>query len=372
MSKIKRIAFVTNCLEMGGIEKLILEISRELDKNKFLPFIYVFQDNGKLKREFENENIPVFVVSKKRGLAWTLPFKLGNLFKEHEISLINTHNQGPWLYGVIASFLTGIPLLHTEHTTMAYLPKKASRWKYIEWLLALFTKKITTVSKSVADYMVKEEKINNRKIKVIYNGIDPKRYAINIDTALKKKDFSIKESEFVIGNIASLSSKKDQNTLLRAFSLVIQMLPNVRLLIAGDGPLRAELNNLTKNLGIEEKVSFLGNRMDVPELLKILDVFVLSSIMEGFPIVLIEAMAAGVPIVATNVDGNSESVIHNQTGFIVKPKNVTDMANAIFQILSNKEKAMQMGETGTKRVIDLFTFDKMILEYEKTYLEIAK
>jgi glycosyltransferase involved in cell wall biosynthesis len=354
---------------MGGVENLILEICKKLDKNKVSPLVIVFQKDGKLQNEFAKENIPVFIVEKGSGLAYIMPFKLANLFKKNKIDLVNTHNQGAWLYGGIAAKLAGIPLLQTEHTTYAYLPKKAQRWNLLEFGLSLLTQQINTVSKSVADYMIHKEHISKNKIKIIYNGIDPHRYEVKFDVVLKKEKLGIKESEIIIGNIASLSDKKDQSTLLKAFQLVTKQIPNIKLLIAGEGCLRNELINLSKDLGLENKVSFLGNRRDIPELLQTFDLFVLSSIMEGFPIVLLEAMAAGLPIIATDVDGNSESVIHGETGLIVKPRDINEMANAIIQLLTNKEKAQQMGEAGKKRVKEKFTFEKMMQEYERIYLD---
>ena len=145
-------------------------------------------------------------------------------------------------------------------------------------------------------------------------------------------------------------------------------MPEARLVIAGDGPLKNELQFQIEELGLRDAVKLLGNRRDIPELLKIFNLFALSSLREGFPVVLLEAMAAGKPVVSSDVDGNAELVINDETGLIVPSGNPQASAEAIERLAGDRQKAEIMGINGRKRVKTLFSFEKMINGYERIYI----
>ena len=133
--------------------------------------------------------------------------------------------------------------------------------------------------------------------------------------------------------------------------------------MVGDGPLRSALSDTARALHLNGAVTFLGNRRDIPELLRVFDLFVLSSVKEGLPIVLLEAMAAGLPVVATAVDGNPELVVHQETGLLVPPRDAEALAEAICDLLEHPEKAQRMGRRGQERVRQHFSFEKMVQAY---------
>jgi glycosyltransferase involved in cell wall biosynthesis len=215
--------------------------------------------------------------------------------------------------------------------------------------------------------MEERERIASDKITVIHNGIDTKIYSKYVDRDVKRKELNLADSDRIIGNIARFFPNKDHACLLKAFKLVVEKIPSAKLLIAGDGPLRNELLELTEELALTSTVKFLGNRRDIPELLRIFDVFALSSIKEGLPITLLEAMASEVPTVATDVDGNPELVVHNQTGYIVPARDPNSLADKIITLLMDKEKAKRMGEMGRVRAEEEFSFEKMSAKYDVLY-----
>jgi len=356
----KNILFVNYSLAVGGIETLILRICKKLDKEKFSAQICVFEVNGGLQNEFEAAGVKTHVIKKNKGIDFWLILKLMLLFRREKINAVHAHNQSAWLYSSVAAKLLNIPLIYTEHTII-----DKSSWLPVERLLSKITFQITTVAASVANFIIKKAAVPARKVKVLYNGIDAVAY--NTGLALKREDFFLKDTDFVIGNVASLLPKKNHKTLLLSFELVLKKIPQAKLLIAGDGPLRQELISLSESLGIKDSVFFLGIRKDIARVLRVFDVFALSSIREGFPMVLLEAMAAGLPVVATNVDGNPELVLDGETGLLVPPNDPAALAGAIIRIFEDKILARQMGIKGKGVVMSRFVFDDMVKEYEKTY-----
>lgn len=368
MDKIK-IMFVNHSVGMGGIETLLLEICRRLNRDIFEPHICIFDPDGQIDKEFHAIGVQVHLIPKKEKIDISLPFKLFRLLKKTGINIIHTNNQGSWLYGGLAAKLAGIPLIHTEHTNVIYHSGNQELWIKIEKLLSVFTFKVTTVAKSVADFMEEKQSIPRKKIQVIENGVDADIYNLSIDIKEKKKELNLNEDEKIVGNVARLTPNKAHDVLIKSFSIVANEISNVKLLIAGDGPLRNDLEKLVAELRLEEKVVFLGVRRDIPELLKSFDVFALSSTREGLPVSLLEAMASSLPVVATDVDGNSELIVHNSTGLLVPSNDIDSLSSALIRILSDKETANLMGERGRSRVDEHYSFRRMIDQYEHVYLQ---
>ena len=367
MNKKIKVAFVNYCLDVGGIETLILEMSRKLKEDMFEPCVFIFERGGELKKEFINSKISVFEVKKSKGFDWILPIRLSLLMKHHNVDIVHTHNPSSWFSGGIAAKIAGIPNVHTEHTPPNYHKR---RWERIERFLAMITNQITTVSKGVAKFMIEKEKISSAKVKVVYNGVDLKKYEMRTDLLRKRKELSLRETDIVVGNISRLVSIKDHTTLLYAFKKVNQLIPRAKLIIAGDGPLRDKLLHIRDELQLQNCVRFLGNRRDIPALLKVFDLFVFSSIpsiKEGLSIAVLEAMVSGLPVVSTGIKDTAESVVNGETGLIVPPKDPKAMSDAICRLLLNRKEAKRMGKRGRENVKQYFTFEKMIKEYKDIY-----
>lgn len=363
-----RVGFVTYLLDIGGIETLILEICRNIDRRSYEPYVFVFQRDGKLETELASMGVPVHLVEKKPGTDLALVLKLRKLFRRLKIDVVHTHNQSPWLYGGVAALLSGIPLIHTEHTVVDYHSQyHPERWKSIERVLSCITYRITTVADSVAKFLMTEEKIAPSKIQVVHNGVKTSVYDTDTDAQAKRASLDIGEADFVVGNVARFFPNKDHNTLLEAFSIVSKTMGSSKLVLAGDGPLKDELVAKVDKLGLKDKVNFLGSRRDIPEVLKTFDVFALSSTREGFPIVLLEAMAAALPVVATDVDGNSELVNDGKTGFLVPAGDPAALARAICAVAAGRQDAKSMGQRARETVRSGFNFEKMIASYEELY-----
>jgi len=348
-------------LECGGAEKVAIGLSGKLNGGVFNSCICCLDAFGELSDEARKKEIEVILVKRKPGKDITLPFRLARIIKEKRIDLVHTHNMGPLFYGTLAAKLAGVPVvINTRHSR-----EKKRKGSYV-WNM---NDAVITISEDAKKELLKWNRIDTKKTKVIHNGIDTNRYACLQDGSEARSMLNINTSTFVVGTVARLSPVKDQFTLIDAFSKVISETNDAKLIFVGDGALREELISYTKKLGIYDKVMFLGFRDDVFNILPTFDVFVLSSLTEGISLTLLEAMAAGRPIVATNVGGNPEVIIDGVTGFLIPPKEPQNMSEAIAKILQNPELAKQMGEAGRRRVEEKFSLERMVKEYRDLYEE---
>lgn len=368
-SKKIKVLFLNYSFDVGGIETLILAMCKGMQNNEFNLNVCSFKDSNILRNEFEQMNVPFYFIQKKEGLDIKLIFKLRKLYKVLDIDLVHTHNAAQWFYGILAGIGLSRPvIIHTQHSVLRIEERKLL---YVLRLLANRTSEIVCVAKYVADYMSKEGKINDRKVEVIYNGIDVNKFKFCFDERIKKNSLGIPGEFKVVGNIARLAPIKNHKSLLEAFKIVLQQRPNTILLIAGGGVLLDELKHYSQELEIAKSVFFLGDRRDIPELLKVMDIFVLSSLSEGLSMTLLEAMSAALPIVATKVGGNSEVIEDNKTGLLVPSKSPERLAKAIIWLLDNREIAMAMGQEGQRIAMERFSIEKMITEYQNLYREFA-
>ncbi|MCK4810113.1 MAG: glycosyltransferase [Candidatus Omnitrophica bacterium] len=372
MNKKIRIGFVNYSLDIGGVETLILEIGKKLDRNLFEPLIFVFMKDGKLKKEYIKDGIQVIEVDKKYGFDWLLSIRLAKVLKANFIDIVHTHNPTNWLYGGIAAKIAGIPIVHTQHTASDYNNYHVKRWSFIERNLSKFTSVITTVAGSVKKHMVEKSRINSEKIKVIYNAVRAKDFEVINGRDTIKTNLGLKKDYVVIGNIARFFENKDHETLLKSYKQVAEKIPCSYLLLIGDGHLKSKVEELARKLELSEKVIFLGNRRDIADLMSIMDIFVLSSKREGLPVVILEAMASSLPVVATDVDGNAEVVIHGETGLVVPSGRPDLLAGALCELTRDLDISKKMGEKGRKRIEEFFTFEHMVSEYQDIYKSIFK
>lgn len=345
------IMHVVLSLEYGGLEKVTLDLANHLNNVRFKVTICCLDRLGDLAKEAENRGIKVLFVKRKPGIDFSLPFRLRRVFKDEKIDIVHTHNHAPMLYGTLGARLAGIrAIFNTIHGREKKIKNKAI-WSMV-WKM---NSRIITISQDAKKELVKHSGINPEKIGVIYNGIDISRF--------KKSGVD----NNIIGTVSRLSLEKDNFTMLEAFKIITSRFDNVSLVIAGDGPLRESLKSKVESLKLEDKVQFLGFRNDIPEILSGFDVFALSSLTEGISISLLEAMASGKPVVATNVGGNPEVVVNGETGLLVPPKDPAKMAEAIIKILSDKEMAKRMAEAGRKRAEEKFSLERMVKEYQELY-----
>jgi glycosyltransferase involved in cell wall biosynthesis len=302
-------------------------------------------------------------LNKPPGRSYSLFFRLSTRFRRSGVDVVHCHNFAPLLYGSVAGKLARAAVVYTMHG-----PEAAERYDYARMKRMRLIDHAVAVSEHVCERAIAAGRFGRAHLTTIYNGVDVDRYGIGGSDvrARVRRELGLDDSARAIGVVARLTHEKDHDTLLDAFAALGERHPEATLLIVGDGERRGAMEERVRGLGIGGRVTFLGTRSDVPELLSALDVFVLPSRIEGLGITLMEAMAAGLATVATAVGGIPE-VVDTDTGRIVPPGDAPAMAEAMAWLLDHPAEARRMGAAGRTKVLRDFTVESMVERYETLY-----
>lgn len=349
-------------LKVGGSEKLALEISSHLDPKQFKPSVCALDLGGELAKDLEKNNIDYHVLH-RRGVELNILRKLYRVIKRGRVDVVHTHHFTQLFYTAVPARLAGARIIHTEHEFFSYMSSKLSRTMILP--LSRLCDRITVVGPEVADYFVRTLGIPERNVVIVPNGVDPTKF--DCDRKAIREELGLSPEEAVIGTVGRLEPEKDQRTLLEAVLQVKGECPNVRLVIVGDGRLADELRSYAKQIGVFSQTLFLGTRRDIPKLLAAMDVFVLSSVREGLPIALIEAMAAKRPVVASDIGSIRALVRDGHNGFLVPSGDAAAFGRVLRRLLKSSELQEQLGEAGRRTVEASFSLATMIRAYEGLY-----
>ena len=353
-------------LKTGGLERVIANIAEGLDREKFEASVWCISRGGEIAEELKEKGINVNILG---ILTYHNPLsiiKLARLLRKEKPNIVHTHGYFASVIGRIAAKLAGISIV-INHVHSTYWEYK-KRHIFMEKILSALTHKIICCSKAVQDFVSDNEKINPSKTVIIYNGVDEEKFFVQKNTAAIKAQLGINPQDPVVGTVSSLTKNKGHVHLFQAASLISNFCPSARFLIVGDGILREELEEQIKDLNLGSHLILTGKRKNIPDLLSVMDIFVLPSCSrEGLSISIIESMAAGKPVVATDVGGIPEAVEDGETGLLVPPRNPGALANAIIELLQNPGKAKAMGERGRTRLKEKFTSKRMLSELENLY-----
>lgn len=326
-----------------GSERVLLNIINSLDKSKFNPFFIC--DKPIMKQEAEKYNIKTKLIKLNNFLLYSKPkynifaflstiSKIKNFCKKNKIDLIYTSSGYPAQYSYFASKSLKIPLL--THIQCVYSNKEIKR--------ALINKS----TKIISDSNFIRKKYPNSI--TIYNGINPENFQSKINL---RNEFNFKKSDIIIGTIGSLIIRKGIKYLILAAKEILKEYNNIKFLIIGDGPLKNQLQTLANN----PNIIFTGNRKDIPQLLATMDIFILPSLSEAFGQVLIEAISASLPIIASNTGGIPEVV--PDKNFLFQPKDYQELSKKIIYLIKDKNKRLKIGKKGLEKVNKIFS-DKII------------
>ncbi len=366
MSDPIRVVHLIQGLEIGGLEMMVVNFLQRLDRSRFSPIVCCFDTLGDLTSLITNEGIPVHFVQRQPGVDLAYIFRLASFLRETRPQILHLHNPTAFFYGTLAGKLARVPrIIYTEHGrdfSSSYKVRLVNR------ILGKLVNQVVTVADYGKHYLMQREGIAANKIMTIHNGIDGVRFAAEYDVKLIRTALGLNMVQPVIGIVARLDPIKNHAILIKALVMIAQERPDSVLLVIGDGPLRQELESLNAELGLVDHIQFLGARSDVPELLSALDVFVLCSNSEGLSLTLAEASAAGKPIVATDVGGNSEVVEDGMTGIVVPAREPETLATAILKLINDPGLKQRMGEAGRKRFEQQFTLDSMVTAYQDLYI----
>lgn len=354
--------------ELAGAEKNLYLAAKEFKKKDYNPIVCILKAGHLINKLKEQKitfiDLNIDKIYNIHGIKQIL--KLIKFIRQHHIKLVVTYHESSDFIGFIIKILTGIPVI-SNRRDMGYKLKR--RHIIVYHIINNFFDHIVCVSQAVKKIIIKREDTPSKRLSVIYNGLNISRYLnVSNDKIKIKTKLGITPQDKVVSMIAGIRRIKGHEYFIKAAHIILKEMPNVKFLLVGHDNQEInyslELKRLIEKLGISQNMLFLGHRDDIPKILSITDISVLSSLSEGFSNTIIESMAAGVPVVATNVGGNPESIVHGVTGFLVPPKNTNALASAILKLLKDKNLAKKMGEAARKRAKDLFSLNKMIDNYE--------
>jgi len=362
-----KVAQLIEDLEVGGAERLVVSLANGLPRDRFAPCVICLARRGELWDELSSD-VERCVLGKRPGVD--LPF-LGRLVRKIRAirpRVVHTHLFTANTWGRVAAVLAGrIPTVVTIHNVDSW---KTAVHRACDHALAPVTSAFVGVSSNVLDHAIRFEGVRPARARVIYNGIDVGVYD-RTPAGGCRREFDIGADEFLFGTIGRLVAQKGVDGLLGAFRKVRRELPRARLIIVGDGPERQKLMELARALGLDGAVVFAMLRRDVPALLKDFDCFVLASRREGLPLSLLEAMAAGVPVVATRVGGNSEVVESGLDGVLVRPGAVDELAAAMTAIARDAELRERLARNARSKARADFSKESFLRRSQQLYMELA-
>lgn len=374
MDKIKVLYITSSLAKMGGAERNLYDIACNIDKERFIPYVLCLK-GGELSDELRSKGIYTRVIGLKKILSMDGLKKGVGLFrfiKDEGISVVVTYHHDADIWGGIISRLAGVPVIISSRRDLGYQLERKHIWAY-RITNRLYTR-VISVCNAVKAEIVKREWLSGDKIITIYNGVHPQNYEIAAkdDVLALKRSLGIGPAESTVGTLGAIRPVKGHIYLVRAAAEVLKKNKKVKFLIVGykDPEFFEKIRRLVDELGLDKHFIFTGDRRDTARILSILDLFVLPSISEGFSNAVIEAMAAGKPVVATEVGGNPESVVHGKTGMLVRPSDSEAIAEAVLKLLDDVDLQKEMGNEGMLRARSMFTFEKMMTFTEDLYISL--
>jgi glycosyltransferase involved in cell wall biosynthesis len=361
----------------GGGASHLLDLAALLPKEQFDVMVAMPEDGGNVSpAQIEAAGAAFTAVSINAGFRWREVQHIRTLLQEKSIDLLHVHGARAGLYGRLAALtLPQRPRLlfsiHGFATPYYSIPKKLV-YLALEHLLQRVTDATICVAQAEAALFLQYRLTRPEKVHVIHPGIQLERFTPTPNVVKRRQRLQLSNGPFIL-TVCRLHIPRDFDTLLTAVKKVTRAIPNVQLLIVGDGPMRAAIEKQIKALSLTNQVKLLGFRQDIPELLQAADIFTLTSNgWEGFPISTLEAQAMGCPVIVSDAGGASEAVLHRQTGLVVPQSDAAALEMALLELLTNEALRIKLSEQGKQRAIQSFSSREMVKRVTAVYLHITK
>lgn len=380
-----KVVHVINTLQIGGAENCVRLLVSHLDRRRFSPIVVAVQGSGPYEKELSQEGITVKVMNRPRRsiILWPVfvwdvlitGWQLYHFLKKEKPLILQTHLPVSEYFGLLIGRWAGIPhLIYTFHSSN-FLPKRSRKslrfWarKKLTQILSGRVQRVVAVSKAIAEKVRENLPAPTVAVQIIPNGIEVARFQNVIPQGTLKKELGMDPGDPLITSIGSLSPVKNQIMLLSAAARMIRIYPKMRLILVGEGPLKKSLLDFRERLGLVPYVHFLGLRKDIPEILSETDIFVSTSRWEGLPLSILEAMAAGKPIVATAVPGVLE-VLEENTGILIPLDDIDELTRALQTLIENPTGRLELGQKGRERVKAYYALEAYVHQWEALYEEL--
>jgi glycosyltransferase involved in cell wall biosynthesis len=377
MDKNRPIIWMIDSLGPGGAEQLMPTILRHLKDKEFNIRICALQVRlgNPIASELERIGLPVDLVPVPNLRHPLNLLRILRYLRLHQPRILHTQLEFSDILGTIAAKILGIPTVATLHTLDSFTNKKYSSWRLrLRWfVLRVFCNQIIAVSEKTRAHHLESGNLGSSKVMTLYNGVDISRFK-GIDKAQITKTrqaLNLTLDIPIIITVAVLREPKGIQNMIKALPAILEQVPDLHYLIVGDGNYGAALHELVSALTLEEHVTFAGHRTDIPALLACGDIFVLPTLKDALPTVLIEALAAEIPVVASNVGGVPEIIENGVDGLLVPPDDPSSLAKACLELLNNSELVRQMILEGSQIVQQRFSINAQIEKLSSLYQELS-
>ncbi len=369
-----RVMHVFSGRERGGIASVVLPLLKELT-GEGLEVRTVCLSDGPMVSMARALGLDPLVIRRGHFMDCTLIVRLAALIRRERVDIVHTHSVSGNFYGRLASFLArcSITITSVHADTLGELKDakgsvvKARVWHGIDLYMERFSKLIIANSGATGELLGRKG-VRAGKLRVVYNGIDCTRETPP-DRKTLTEELGIEDGARIVGSVGRLTGTKNYRLFLRSARRIMEKNARAFFLIVGDGPERPALRALAREMGMEDRVIITGWREDVERYFGIMDVFVLSSLKEGFGLVILEAMKHSLPVVATRVGGVPEVVVDGKTGFLVPSGDEAGLADKVTELLADPLLCRRLGKSGRKRLEEKFSIKKMAMETREIYIE---
>ena len=359
---------VVSKLTVGGVEKTVFQEITGYDKNKFRGSACCIMEGGEIAEALKGEGVKVEVLHKMKGhgFDWGIIKALYRLIKKDNIHVLRTHQYHPNLYGRIAGALAGVPaIVPTFHNSYVSPNKPKFHRRLLNYMLGFASHAMVPVSQFIASELVKYDRADPEKIRVIYNGIKTDDFNVEISKGEARNIFDLPYDHTIVGCVGRLADGKGHRYLIESVSGV----ENITVAICGDGPLMSDLKNLARHYKVNCIFTGKLSYRQVPEFMKSLDIYCSPSLWEGFGMGLIEAMAAGLPVIASDLPSHAE--ITGEAGILFTAGNAEELKKSILQLIEDRQLRDLLIRNAKERA-ELFSLENTVKLYEKLFEEILK
>jgi len=369
-----RILYVIDNLEFGGGERVFLQLASGLRERHQISV--AANTGGRLTNELKRLGIESFPIDMTRQISYKPIRQIRHIVRHKEIDVVHSQGARADFFARVAGKLSSIPhIICTVTMPVAGFdvgPIRKGIYRFADCLSERYVDRFIVVSNYLRNTLIERRGLPPESVIKIYNGIEVDRYHPDLKEASLRNSWGIPPAAPLIGAIGRMVWQKGFKYLIEAAPETLEVIPEARFLLVGDGPLRPDLENLARKLNVYDRIIFTGFRSDIPDLLSTMDVLVVPSLLEGFPMITLEAMALATPVVATQIHGITEQIMDGKEGVLIPPRNTDALASAVTQIITDRELSSRLGMAARKRVESSFSVRKMVRETEKVYLSLLK
>ena len=331
---------------------------------------------GKFAHELRNLDIEVFSLNMTRQLALKPFYQIKDIIRHKEINLVHSQGARADFFSRLAGRRARVPhivstiQMPVEGFEVGFLRKMI--YRLMDQFSERYVDRFIVVSESLRKTLTEGRGISGERVVRIYNGIELDRFQPDLKRSNLRKQWGISTKAPVIGAIGRLVWQKGFEYLIEAMPEILQDISQAKLLLVGEGPLRHELEGLARKLNVNTRVIFTGFRSDIQDLLSIIDILSVPSLLEGFPMITLEAMAMAKPIVATQIGGIVEQISDSDEGILVPPRDTESLVSAILRLIKDRELGNRLGTAARRKIERHFSIDKMVKETEMVYLSLLE